>query len=110
MWPTRPQGQKKGNYDSDGFQARTLHYSLRRVSPLDSVNCRPHNPKVGGSNPPPNQILSDWLAPSCTPSRVINASHSIEGTVRLISLPQVLSNFPTSSTDASPDPVRRQMT
>src|SRR5271166_410910 len=31
----------------------TLRYSLRRVSPLDSVNGGTHNPKVGGSNPPP---------------------------------------------------------
>src|SRR5450631_1229429 len=30
-----------------------LYYSLRRVSPLDSVNWGSHNPKVGGSNPPP---------------------------------------------------------
>ena len=32
---------------------RTLRYSLRRVSPLDFVNSSTHNPKVGGSNPPP---------------------------------------------------------
>jgi hypothetical protein len=56
MWPKQPQGQKKGNYDSDRFQTQTLRYSLRRVSPLDSVNCA-HNPKVGGSNPPPATIL-----------------------------------------------------
>jgi hypothetical protein len=43
MWPMQPQGQEKGNYDSDRFHIRTLRYSLRRVSPLDSVNCRPHN-------------------------------------------------------------------
>jgi hypothetical protein len=48
-----PQGQEKGNCDSDRFRIGTLRYSLRRVSPLDSVNCRSHNPKVGGSNPPP---------------------------------------------------------
>ena len=46
-------GQREGNYDSDRFQTRTLRYSLRRVSPLDSVNWGTHNPKVGGSNPPP---------------------------------------------------------
>ncbi len=32
---------------------RTLRYSLRRASPLDFVNSSTHNPKVGGSNPPP---------------------------------------------------------
>ena len=32
---------------------RILRYSLRRVSPLDTVNGGTHNPKVGGSNPPP---------------------------------------------------------
>src|SRR5580704_2632662 len=47
-----PRGQSEGNYDSDRFRIRTLRYSLRRVSPLDSVNCGSHNPKVGGSNPP----------------------------------------------------------
>ena len=31
----------------------TLRHSLRRVSPLDSVNGGTHNPKVGGSNPLP---------------------------------------------------------
>jgi hypothetical protein len=46
-------GQREGNYDSDRFQTRTLRYSLRRVSPLGSVNGGSHNPKVGGSNPPP---------------------------------------------------------
>jgi len=39
----QPQGQNKGNYDSDRFQTRTLRYSLRRASPLDSVNCGIHN-------------------------------------------------------------------
>src|SRR3984893_13634008 len=38
-WPCVQKGQREGNYDSDRFQARTLRYSLRRVSPLDSVNC-----------------------------------------------------------------------
>ncbi len=49
----RPQGQYEGNCDSEGFLMVTLRYSLRRVSPLDSVNSSTHNPKVGGSNPPP---------------------------------------------------------
>jgi hypothetical protein len=50
-----PRGQREGVYDSDRFQTRTLRYSLRRVSSLDLdfVNCGTHNPKVGGSNPPP---------------------------------------------------------
>jgi hypothetical protein len=39
----RPQGQREGSYDSDRFQTRTLRYSLRRVSPLDSVNWGSHN-------------------------------------------------------------------
>jgi hypothetical protein len=39
----RAQGQREGNYDSDRFQTRALRYSLRRVSPLDSVNCGTHN-------------------------------------------------------------------
>ena len=55
----RPQGQREGNYDSDRFQTRTLRYSLRRVSPLDSIDCRSHNPKVGGSNPASE---SSWQA------------------------------------------------
>jgi predicted component of type VI protein secretion system len=42
----RAQGQREGNYDSDRFQIRTLRYSLRRVSPLDSVNCGTHNPTI----------------------------------------------------------------
>ena len=49
----KPQGQQRGNCNSSQFQMRTLRYSLRRVSPLDSVNGGTHNPKVGGSNPPP---------------------------------------------------------
>jgi hypothetical protein len=47
------QGQQGGNCNSNPFQMRTLRYSLRRVRPLDSVNGGTHNPKVGGSNPPP---------------------------------------------------------
>jgi len=47
----RPQGQREGNYDPGWFQSRTLRYSLRRVSPLDSINCGTHNPKVAGSSP-----------------------------------------------------------
>ena len=59
-----PKGQREGNYDSDRFQTRTLRYSLRRVSPLDSVNCGTHNPKVGGSNPPPaTNFFKDLEAP-----------------------------------------------
>src|SRR5208337_1374392 len=59
-WPCAQKGQREGNYDSDRFQTRTLRYSLRRVSPLDSVNWGSHNPKVGGSNPPPatKQLLA----------------------------------------------------
>jgi hypothetical protein len=53
-WRQAPlQGQQRGNCNSSPFQMRTLRYSLRRVSPLDSVNGGTHNPKVGGSNPPP---------------------------------------------------------
>jgi hypothetical protein len=47
----RQKGQREGSYDSDRFESKTLRYSLRRVSPLDSVNWGTHNPKVGGSNP-----------------------------------------------------------
>ena len=42
-WPCVQKGQREGNYDSDRFQSRTLRYSLRRVSPLDSVNWGTHN-------------------------------------------------------------------
>jgi hypothetical protein len=38
-----PQGQQRGNCNSSQFQMRTLRYSLRRVSPLDSVNGGTHN-------------------------------------------------------------------
>jgi len=41
-------GQREGSYDSDRFQKRTLRYSLRRVSPLDSVNGGTHNPTIVG--------------------------------------------------------------
>jgi len=51
--PARPQGQFEGNGISEGFLMRTLRYSLRRVSSLDSVNGGTHNPKVVGSNPTP---------------------------------------------------------
>ena len=44
--------QREGSYDSDRFQTRTVRYSLRRTLSLDSVDGA-HNPKVGGSNPPP---------------------------------------------------------
>src|SRR5208282_3484839 len=64
----RPQGQQEGNYDSDRFQTRTLRYSLRRVSPLDYVNCGTHNPKVGGSNPPPATNLNLLLFSNSTGS------------------------------------------
>ena len=47
-------GQHRGDCSSDRLRMRTLRYSLRRVSPLNSVNGGPHNPKVGGSNPPRN--------------------------------------------------------
>src|SRR6266481_590575 len=60
----KPQGQQRGNCNSSQFQMRTLRYSLRRVSPLDSVNGGTHNPKVGGSNPPPATILSITCPPS----------------------------------------------
>jgi len=36
--PRSFQGQQRGNCNSSPFQMRTLRYSLRRVSPLDSVN------------------------------------------------------------------------
>jgi hypothetical protein len=42
-WPRAQKGQREGNYDSDRFRSRTLRYSLRRVSPLDSVNWGTHN-------------------------------------------------------------------
>jgi len=58
-WPCVQKGQREGNYDSDSFRSRTLRYSLRRVSPLDSVNCRTHNPTTktfkcdsNGAHPP----------------------------------------------------------
>src|SRR3989442_1520615 len=66
-WPCVQKGQREGNYDSDRFRSRTLRYSLRRVSPLDSVNCGTHNPKVGGSNPPPATIRTS--PPIGLPSR-----------------------------------------
>ena len=59
----RARGQREGSYDSDRFQTRTLRYSLRRVSPLDSVNWGSHNPKVGGSNPPPATKFFNRLRP-----------------------------------------------
>ena len=61
-------GQQEGNCDSGRFQSRTLRYSLRRVSPLDSVNRYTHNPKVGGSNPPPATNLK-YLILRVFPSR-----------------------------------------
>jgi hypothetical protein len=63
-WPCVQKGQREGNYDSDKFRSRTLRYSLRRVSPLDSVNWGTHNPKVGGSNPPPATKLFKGLRAS----------------------------------------------
>ena len=42
------QGQQRGNCNSTQFQMRTLRYSLRRVSPLDSVNGGTHNPTIAG--------------------------------------------------------------
>src|SRR5208283_2325036 len=75
-WPCAQKGQREGNYDSDRFQTRTLRYSLRRVSPLDSVNCGTHNPKVGGSNPPPatnSTVWFQWVEPiSSTDSATLN--------------------------------------
>jgi hypothetical protein len=52
-------GQHKGRYDSSWLFLRTMRYSLRRALSLDSVDGCTHNPKVGGSNPPPatNLIL-----------------------------------------------------
>jgi hypothetical protein len=43
-----------------------MRYSLRRAMSLDSVDGCTHNPKVGGSNPPPatNQLLSYQRLPS----------------------------------------------
>src|ERR1700674_248376 len=55
-WPCVQKGQREGNYDSDRFRSRTLRYSLRRVSPLDSVNCGTHNPTMS-SQPPLPRIL-----------------------------------------------------
>ncbi len=46
-------GQHKGRYDSSWLFLRTMCYSLRRALSLDSVDGCTHNPKVGGSNPPP---------------------------------------------------------
>src|ERR1700740_2765868 len=44
----KPQGQQRGNCNSSQFQMRTLRYSLRRVSPLDSVNGGTHTPTIVG--------------------------------------------------------------
>jgi hypothetical protein len=77
-WPCDQKGQREGNYDSDRLQTRTLRYSLRRVSPLDSANWGSHNPKVGGSNPPPATnffIWFQWVEPiSTTGSVTLNTS------------------------------------
>ena len=60
----------------------TLRYSLRRVSPLDSVKGGTHNPKLGGSIHPPQPKLlflqrvpqtlqpSEFVIPSRSPFRL----------------------------------------
>ena len=47
------EGHNRGSCDFTWFQLRTMRYSLRRAMFLDSVDGYTHNPKVGGSNPPP---------------------------------------------------------
>src|ERR1039458_3336474 len=44
--PCAQKGQREGNYDSNRFRSKTLRYPLRRVSPLDSVDCGTHNPTI----------------------------------------------------------------
>src|ERR1019366_8675590 len=46
-------GQHRGRQDYGPLFLRTMRYSLRRALSLDSVDGGTHNPKVGGSNPPP---------------------------------------------------------
>jgi hypothetical protein len=46
-------GQDEGMQDYRSLFLRTMRYSLRRALSLDSVDGGTHNPKVGGSNPPP---------------------------------------------------------
>src|SRR4029077_4094935 len=43
----------QGMQDYGSLFLRTMRYSLRRALSLDSVGGCTHNPKVGGSNPPP---------------------------------------------------------
>src|SRR5437667_3489805 len=52
-------GQHRGRPGYGSHFLRTMRYSLRRAMFLDSVDGCTHNPKVGGSNPPPatNLIL-----------------------------------------------------
>ena len=50
-------GQHRGRQDYGPLFLRTMRYSLRRALSLDSVDGGTHNPKVGGSNPPPRQPL-----------------------------------------------------
>src|ERR1035441_9132560 len=45
----RIRGQHRGRQDDSLLRLTTMRYSLRRALSLDSA----HNPKVGGSNPPP---------------------------------------------------------
>jgi hypothetical protein len=51
-------GQHRGNCSSPELQMRTLRYSLRRVSPLDSVNGGAHNPTTVGTGPEYSNVFS----------------------------------------------------
>jgi hypothetical protein len=46
-------GRHRGRPGCGLLFLRTMHYSLRRALSLDSVDGCTHNPKGGGSNPPP---------------------------------------------------------
>jgi hypothetical protein len=62
----RKRGQRRGRQLYGSLFSRTMRFSLRRALSLDSVDGGTHNPKVGGSNPPPATKLIDsqWLADS----------------------------------------------
>ena len=71
-WPCVQKGQREGNYDSDRFRSRTLRYSLRRVSPLDSVNCGLITQRSVVQIHPPQPNLSSHASVTCPTLRELH--------------------------------------
>ena len=89
----KSRGQHKGSQDYGSPFLRTTRYSLRRALSFDSVDSCTHNPKVGGSNHPPQPKLLRFLNPTKTPLQVVPCFILLIGGLSgICSLPLLVTN------------------